>query len=52
MPAPMKAALDNISTDESKVNIRFVPVEPVELEDIGEGHLTACVLHTGQDTRK
>ena len=52
MPAPMKAALDDISTDESKVNIRFVPVEPVELEDIGGGHLTACVLHTGQDTRK
>jgi oligopeptide/dipeptide ABC transporter ATP-binding protein len=48
VPAPMKAALDSVSTDESKVNIRFTPVEPVELEDIGGGHLTACVLHTSR----
>jgi oligopeptide/dipeptide ABC transporter ATP-binding protein len=48
VPAPMKAALDDLSTDETRVHIRFTPVEPVELEDIGEGHLTACLLHTSQ----
>jgi oligopeptide/dipeptide ABC transporter ATP-binding protein len=51
VPASMKTALDDISTDESKVNIRFAPVEPVELEDIGGGHLTACVLHTSMGRR-
>jgi oligopeptide/dipeptide ABC transporter ATP-binding protein len=50
MPAPMKAALDDVSTDETKVHIRFSPVEPVELEDIGGGHLTACVLYTSRGT--
>ena len=30
------------------MNISFVPVQPVELEDIGDGRLTACLLHTSQ----
>ena len=42
----MKAALETVSTDGSSLDIRFFPVEPVELEDIGDGHLTACLLHT------
>jgi oligopeptide/dipeptide ABC transporter ATP-binding protein len=50
VPAPMKAALEDISTDDTKVHIRFSTVEPVELEDIGSGHLTACVLHTSRGT--
>ncbi|HEX2369402.1 MAG TPA: ABC transporter ATP-binding protein [Acidimicrobiia bacterium] len=48
MPPAMKAALDELTIEDRKMHIRFAPVEPVELEDIGGGHLTACVLHTGQ----
>jgi oligopeptide/dipeptide ABC transporter ATP-binding protein len=46
VPAAMKVALQDVSTDDRKVRIVFDPVEPVELEDIGEDHLTACVLYT------
>ena len=49
-PAAMKSAVDRFVTEDSKVHITFHPVEPVRLEDIGGGHLTACLLHTGQDT--
>ncbi len=48
MPPAMKAALEDLSIDDRKIHIRFAPVEPVELEDIGGGHLTACVLHTSR----
>jgi oligopeptide/dipeptide ABC transporter ATP-binding protein len=48
VPAPMRAALNDLSIDETKVHIRFTPVEPVELEDIGDGHLTACLLYTSR----
>lgn len=48
VPESMAAALDDVSTDGVKVLIRFHPVEPVELEDIGGGHLTNCVLHTSR----
>ena len=46
MPPAMKAALDTVSTDGSSLDIRFFPVEPVELEDVDDGHLTACLLQT------
>jgi hypothetical protein len=46
MPPAMKAALETVSTDGSSLDIRFYPVEPVELEDVDDGHLTACLLHT------
>ena len=46
MPPAMKAALETVSTDGSSLDIRFFPVEPVELEDVDDGHLTACLLHT------
>jgi hypothetical protein len=48
VPPPMKAALERMSTEGKKVHISLVPVDPVELEDIGGGHLTACILHTSQ----
>jgi oligopeptide/dipeptide ABC transporter ATP-binding protein len=48
-PAAMKGALEQVQTDDRKVHIRFTPVDPVELEDIGDGHLTNCVLYTGQN---
>jgi oligopeptide/dipeptide ABC transporter ATP-binding protein len=46
MPASMKAAMSGLSIDGSKVTLTFDPVDEVELEDTGGGHLTACVLHT------
>jgi oligopeptide/dipeptide ABC transporter ATP-binding protein len=51
VPAAMRAALEDMSTDGRKVNIRFGPVPPVELEHIGDGRLTACILHTSRRPR-
>jgi oligopeptide/dipeptide ABC transporter ATP-binding protein len=51
VPPAMRSALETMSTDGSKVTIRFSPVEPVELEDIGGGRLTACLLHTSRGER-
>ncbi|HEY6635480.1 MAG TPA: ABC transporter ATP-binding protein, partial [Acidimicrobiia bacterium] len=48
VPGPMRLALDQFSTEATKVHIRFIPVEPVELQDIGGGHLTSCLLFTNQ----
>ncbi|MGH8914306.1 MAG: ABC transporter ATP-binding protein [Acidimicrobiia bacterium] len=45
--AAMKAALKSVTTEDRKVHIAFSPVDPVELVDIGDQHLTACILHTG-----
>ena len=47
-PAAMTAALQEVRADDTKVTIRFQEVDPVALEDIGGGHLTACVLHTSR----
>jgi oligopeptide/dipeptide ABC transporter ATP-binding protein len=51
VPPAMKAALEEMSADGRKVNIRFAPVPPVELEHIGDGRLTACILHTSRGMR-
>ncbi|MGH3650245.1 MAG: ABC transporter ATP-binding protein [Acidimicrobiia bacterium] len=51
VPSAMRAALESMSTDGRKVSIRFAPVLPVELEHIGDGRLTACLLHTSRGTR-
>jgi oligopeptide/dipeptide ABC transporter ATP-binding protein len=51
IPASMKAAMASFSTVGNKVTLTFNPEEPVELEDVGGGHLTACVLHTSQRNR-
>ncbi|MEX0863964.1 MAG: ABC transporter ATP-binding protein [Acidimicrobiia bacterium] len=51
VPAAMRAALEDMSTDGRKVSIRFGPVPPVELEHIGDGRLTACILHTSRGSR-
>ena len=48
VPSPMKGALADLSTDETRVRISFMPVEPVRLVDIGGGHITSCILHTGR----
>ena len=47
----MRSALEEMSTDGRKVSIKFSPVPPVELEDIGGGRLTACILHTSRGLR-
>jgi oligopeptide/dipeptide ABC transporter ATP-binding protein len=54
VPAPMMNALADLSSDGTRVHIRFTAVEPVALEDIGGGHLTACILYTsqGRDNRE
>jgi oligopeptide/dipeptide ABC transporter ATP-binding protein len=51
MPSSMKAALEGLSSDGSKITLTFKPEDEVELEDVGGGHLTACVLHTSQSSR-
>jgi oligopeptide/dipeptide ABC transporter ATP-binding protein len=51
MPASMKGAMDSFSTEGSKVTLTFKPVDEVELEDLGGGHMTACVLHTSRANR-
>lgn len=48
VPAAMAAALHQVSIEDSKVHIAFSEVAPVELEDVGDGHLTNCVLHTSR----
>ena len=50
-PPAMKAALEEMSADGRKLGIRFAPVSPVELENIGDGRLTACILHTRRGLR-
>ena len=51
VPPAMRAALEEMSADGRKVSIKFAPVPPVELEHIGGGRLTACILHTSQGLR-
>jgi oligopeptide/dipeptide ABC transporter ATP-binding protein len=48
VPAAMRSALETMSTEGNRVTFRFHPVESVELEDIGDGRLTACLLYTSQ----
>jgi oligopeptide/dipeptide ABC transporter ATP-binding protein len=51
VPAAMRAALRELTVDGPKVTISFAPVPPVELEHIGDGRLTACLLHTSRGTQ-
>ncbi len=51
VPPSMRAALETFSTEGGKMSMKFSPVEPVALEDIGDGHLTACLLHNSQRDR-
>ena len=46
VPASMRSALTELSTEDQKLRITFNPVEPVGLVDIGGGRLTSCLLHT------
>ncbi len=44
VPAAMRAALDDVTIDERRLRIRFVPVDEVELTRRGPEHVAACVL--------
>jgi oligopeptide/dipeptide ABC transporter ATP-binding protein len=48
VPAAMAAALETVSLEDRKVLIRFTSVDEVTLEDLGQGHLTSCILYTRQ----
>ena len=48
LPPAMSPALESVSVDGSKVLLRFLPVAPVELEEVEPGHVTSCVLHTSR----
>ncbi len=48
--APMQGALLALSASGAELRIQFTEVDPVELEDVGEGHLTSCILHTSRST--
>ena len=49
---PMSAALGDVSLRGSELRIRFNEVDRVQLEDVGDGHLTSCILHTSQPAGK
>ena len=48
VPAVMKQSLSQLRRSDTRVSVEFDPVEEVQLEDVGPGHQTACVLHTSQ----
>ncbi|MFP3913266.1 MAG: ABC transporter ATP-binding protein [Actinomycetota bacterium] len=48
IPSAMAAALETVEADDTKLHIRLTPVDRVELEDLGGGHVTSCVLHTSR----
>lgn len=51
VPASMTAALKEVKGNGRQVTIRFAEVEPLRLEDVGDDHLTSCLLHTSQGSR-
>ncbi|MGH8911355.1 MAG: ABC transporter ATP-binding protein [Acidimicrobiia bacterium] len=51
VPPAMAVALDEVTADQEKVTIRFVEADRVWLENVGNEHLTSCLLHTSQRVR-
>jgi oligopeptide/dipeptide ABC transporter ATP-binding protein len=49
---PMSGALGDVKVRGSDLRISFNEVDPVQLEDVGDGHLTSCILHTSQPAGK
>ncbi|MDH3425990.1 MAG: ABC transporter ATP-binding protein [Acidimicrobiia bacterium] len=52
VPQAMGSALVELSQDGPELRVRFDEVDRVRLEDVGEEHLTSCILHTSQSTRE
>jgi oligopeptide/dipeptide ABC transporter ATP-binding protein len=50
-PALMRQALMEVRQDGPDLTLRFQEVEPVRLFDLGDGHLTSCILHTRPSER-
>lgn len=48
VPAAMAAALAEVEVDLRQVRIRFTERQPMELQEVEDGHLSACILHTDQ----
>jgi len=48
VPAAMAAALAEVEVDLGQVRIRFTERQPMELQEVEDGHLSACILHTDQ----
>ncbi|MGH9051857.1 MAG: ABC transporter ATP-binding protein [Acidimicrobiia bacterium] len=46
LPAAMRSAMVEASQTGRAVRIRFMEVDRVALEEVDDGHLTSCVLHT------
>jgi hypothetical protein len=44
VPAPMRAALEELAVKGATVHLRFREVARVELTDRGPGHVAACLL--------
>ena len=45
----MREALDVLRQDGGRVHVRFKETEPVHLVEVEPDHVSACILHTGQD---
>ncbi|NIR36091.1 MAG: hypothetical protein GWN73_09200 [Actinobacteria bacterium] len=50
-PEAMAEAMEPPVTRDSTVTVKFREVEPVELEEVEPGHVTACLLHTSRGRR-
>jgi oligopeptide/dipeptide ABC transporter ATP-binding protein len=50
VPAPMQAALIDLRHDGAELRLQFQEVEPVQLQEVDDGHITSCILHTSQST--
>jgi oligopeptide/dipeptide ABC transporter ATP-binding protein len=51
VPAPMRSAMVEATQTGQTVRIRFREVDRVTLEEVDDGHLTSCVLHTSARRR-
>jgi oligopeptide/dipeptide ABC transporter ATP-binding protein len=47
-PAVTREAMIGLTRSGSTVTVRFREVERVRLEEVRPGHVTSCILHTGQ----
>jgi len=45
----MKRAVAELQAEGSKVHLSFLPVDGTQPVSIGDGHQTACILHTDRD---
>ncbi len=51
-PGPMRSAMVEVRREGPELRVRFDEVDRVQLEDVGGGHLTSCILHTTQSSEE